>query len=80
MDRTAHTAPFDHDARKLAAPEDPEEGKTCGDCLFCKEAGGLLACVVEAYDAEDEDEMYDAEVHVVEATQGACDQWVDSES
>jgi hypothetical protein len=34
---------------------------------------------VEAFDAEDEDELYDAEVRAVDATQEACDQWVDSE-
>lgn len=69
-----------YDAWKLAAPEDPEEGKVCGDCLFCKEVSRILACVVEVYDAEDEDELYDAEVHAVDSTQEACDQWVDSES
>lgn len=79
MSEVRYSVPFDYDAWKLAAPEEPEEGRVCGDCLFCKEVGRLLACVVEAFDAEDEDELYDAEVRAVDATQEACDQWVDSE-
>lgn len=72
-----YAVPFDYDAWKLAAPEEPEEGRTCGSCLFCKEVSQLLACMVEVFDAEDEDELYDAEVRVVESAQEACDQWID---
>lgn len=75
-----HSVPFDYDAWKLASPEEPEEGRTCAGCLFRKEAGGMSMCVVEAFDAEDEDEMYDAEIHVVDPAQEACDQWVDAEN
>lgn len=56
---------------------DPD--RTCGNCLFCKEVVRTLGCVVEVFDAEDEDELYDAEVHAVDSTQEACDQWVDAE-
>ncbi len=75
-----YAAPFVYDAWRLAAPEDPERGRGCGDCLFCKPIGPICACAVEAFDAEDEDEMYDAELHEVGLTQEACDQWVDAES
>lgn len=74
-----YAAPFDYDAWKLAAPEDPEVGRTCGTCLFCKDVSRLLACVVEVFDAEDEDELYDASLHAVECTQEACDYWTDAE-